>query len=243
MSGIDSREEKDQEIIKISAQFIHDITTPLTIVQILATTLDNHLPALLSAYQQLKKQGIEVSDIPPEEYAAIENAALKIKNLSQKVNHAAKDYWQALNQQLEPASDNNIEQIAKPAAPISLENSLHILVAEDDAIHQKIALKVLSNLHKIDIAANGLEAVEYCRKKSYDLILMDLNMPVMDGYQAVAKIIKFKPTPPVIVGLTSRPLGSEKQQLLQSGFNGFIEKPLNSGALTKLIEEFYLTHK
>ena len=244
MSSIDSRKEKDQEIIKVSAQFIHDITTPLAIVQILAATLDNHLPALLSAHQQLKNQGADVIDMPSEEYEVITNAAARIKALTQQVNRAAKDYWQELNQQLEPTNEGkDIAQISKPATALSLENSLHILVVEDDAIHQKIALKVLSGRHKIDIAANGQEAVEYCRQKSYDLILMDLHMPVMDGRQAVVEIIKLTHFSPVIVGLTSRPLGSEKQQLLQLGFNGFIEKPLNSGELITLIEEFGLVHE
>ena len=68
-------------------------------------------------------------------------------------------------------------------------------------------------------------------------------MPVMDGRQAVVEIIKLTHFSPVIVGLTNRPLGSEKQQLLQLGFNGFIEKPLNSGELITLIEEFGLVHE
>lgn len=80
-------------------------------------------------------------------------------------------------------------QIAKPTHSISLEHPLRILIAEDDAIHQKIAYKLLSGRHEIDIAMNGREAVERCRRQPYDLILMDLRMPVMDSQQAIIEIM------------------------------------------------------
>lgn len=247
MSSNDIKQEKDQKIINLNAQFIHDITTPLAIVQILAATLDNHLPTLLSAYQQLKKQrieaqDIEVIDIPPEEYDAIANAAAKIKTLIQQVNQTSKDHWQELNQQLDPTEDIDSAQNSKPSISFSLEKSLHILVVEDDAIHQKIANKLLADQHQVDIAGNGLDAIEACRKKNYDLILMDLHMPVMGGQEAAAKIIQLTDSIPVIVGLTNRPLGSEKKQLLMQGFSGFIEKPLNVDELKKLIQNLSLSN-
>jgi CheY-like chemotaxis protein len=238
MSSNDFNQEKEQAIINMNAQFIHDITTPLAIVQMLAATLNNHLPTLLSAYQQLKTQGIEVDEISSEEYDALTNAAARIKILVQQVNQASKDHWQQLNLQFESTCDDgDITQISKPTNSFSLENSLDILVVEDDAIHQKIANKLLANKHQVDIAGNGQDAIEACRKKNYDLILMDLHMPIMGGQEAAAKIIQLTDSIPVIVGLTNRPLGNEKKQLLMQGFRGFIEKPLNLDELKKLIKE------
>ena len=65
-------------------------------------------------------------------------------------------------------------------------------------------------------------------------------MPVMDGQQATVEIMHLQNSSPIIIGLTNRPLGGEKKQLLQQGFNGFIEKPLNVDELTRLMAELGL---
>ena len=228
--------EKDNSIVQMSAQFVHDISTPLAIIQILANTLETYLPGILSAHQQLKDNGGETIDIPPDQRELLENSAVKIKALTQQVNQAAKDYWKKIDQQFEPHDFTDIEPTAKKTNTITLEQPLNILVAEDDTIHQKIAYRNLSGRHKIDIANNGREAVEYCQKKTYDLILMDLQMPILDGQNAVIEIMQLKNPAPIIIGLTNKPLGHEKKQMLQQGFSGFIEKPLNMDELTALIE-------
>ncbi len=228
--------EKDNSIVQMSAQFVHDISTPLAIIQILANTLETYLPGILSAHQQLKDNGGETIDIPPDQRELLENSAVKIKALTQQVNQAAKDYWKKIDQQFEPHDFTDIEPTAKKTNTITLEQPLNILVAEDDTIHQKIAYRNLSGRHKIDIANNGREAVEYCQKKTYDLILMDLQMPILDGQNAVIEIMQLKNPAPLIIGLTNKPLGHEKKQMLQQGFSGFIEKPLNMDELTALIE-------
>jgi CheY-like chemotaxis protein len=227
--------EDDNSVVQLSAQFIHDISTPLAIIQILANTLETYLPGMLLAHQQLKEQGVETVDIPSDQWELLENSAVKIKSLTQQVNQASKEYWKKIDQQFETDSDRT-EPIPKLVTSISLDQPLNILVAEDDTIHQKIAYRNLSGRHKIDIANNGREAVEYCQKKSYDLILMDLQMPILDGHKAVIEIMKLESPAPVIVGLTNKPLGHEKKQMLQQGFSGFIEKPLNLDELTALIK-------
>lgn len=241
MSDIESLQEKEKTIATLSAQVVHDITTPLAIIQIMAKTLETYLPVMLSAYQQLKDQGIEIVDIPEEQYNLLESSAASIKASTRQISNAAKDFWQEIDQQIGHADEISSPQLSKPVHSISLEYSLHILIAEDDAIHQKIAFKLLSSRHKLDIAANGREAVELCRQKAYDLILIDLQMPVMDGQQAVAEITHLTNASPVIIGLTNRPLGSEKKLLLQQGFNGFLEKPLNLDELTTLMKELGLS--
>ena len=235
---IRSQQEKDKDnsVVQMSAQFVHDISTPLAIIQILANTLETYLPGILSAHQQIKDQGGETIDIPPDQRELLENSAVKIKALTQQVNQAAKDYWKKIDQQFEPDESYYIEPIAR-ANTITLEQPLNILVAEDDTIHQKIAYRNLSGRHKIDIANNGREAVEYCLNKTYDLILMDLQMPILDGQQAVIEIMQLKNPAPLIIGLTNKPLGHEKKQMLQQGFSGFIEKPLNVDELALLVEK------
>jgi CheY-like chemotaxis protein len=232
MSELESPQEK-QTINQLSAQFVHDIATPLVTIRMLAEMLETYLPTTLSAYQQAITQGEQVNEIPPDQYQALESAATRIKALAQQVNNAAKDYWQQIDLHTGSPADDN--PVADHSHAISLGSTLRILVAEDDDIHQKIALKLLSGLHTVDIAKNGHEAVEYCRKRSYDLVLMDLNMPIMDGLQAVTEIMQLPLRPQLIIGLTNRPLGAERKQLLQQGFGGFIEKPLRVDELECLI--------
>lgn len=235
--SIELQQEKDESITQLSAQFVHDISTPLAIIQILAKTLETYLPGILLAHQQLKNQGADTIDIPSDQLELLESSAVKIKSLTQQVNQAAKDYWKKIDQQFEVDDSSEIEPTPRPTNFISLEQPLNILVAEDDTIHQKIAYRNLSGRHKIDIANNGREAVEYCQKKTYDLVLMDLQMPILDGQKAVIEIMQLETPAPVIIGLTNKPLGHEKKQMLQQGFSGFIEKPLNLDELTAVIKK------
>lgn len=232
----DPERQNQQTITQLSAQFIHDIATPLASIQMLASLLETHLPTTLSAYQQRKAQGDEPDEIPPEELLALQASAANIKALAQQINTAAKDYWQQVDQQNYPVGQQDNAPIAATMHGISLATPLRILVAEDDEIHQKIAARLLSPPHQVDIAANGREAVDYCRRQSYDLVLMDLHMPVMDGVQATGEIMALTTPPPLIIGLTNRPLGSERKQLLQQGFRDFIEKPLRLDELQHLVE-------
>lgn len=238
--SIESQQKENETITQMSAQFVHDISTPLAIIQILAKTLETYLPGVLLAHQQLRDQGVETIDIPSDQRELLESSAVKIKTLTQQVNQAAKDYWKKIDQQFETNAPTDFEPLARSTKSISMEKPLYILVAEDDAIHQKIAYRNLSSQHKIDIASNGKEAVELCQRKTYDLILMDLQMPIMDGQQAAVEIVKLKSPAPVIIGLTNKPLGSEKRQMLQQGFSGFIEKPLNIDELATLINKIGL---
>lgn len=235
--SIKSQQEKDKSITQMSAQFVHDISTPLAIIQILAQTLETYLPEVLLAHQRLRDQGGETVDIPSDQRELLESSAVKIKTLTQQVNQAAKDYWRKIDHQFDTHYSNELESAPRATKFISLEQPLNILVAEDDPIHQKIAYRNLAGRHKIDIANNGREAVEYCQKKIYDLILMDLQMPIMDGQQAAIEIMRMQYNVPIIIGLTNKPLGSEKKQMLQQGFSAFIEKPLNLNELAELIEK------
>ena len=229
-------DQHQQTITQLSAQFIHDIATPLASIQILAGLLEAHLPAALLAYQHLKTHGGDLEEIPPEQLLALQSSAINIKTLVQQVNDAAKDYWQQVDRHIQPADQQDIAPVPLTKHALSLTTPLRILVAEDDEIHQKIASRLLSSHHQVDIAANGREAVDYCRRQSYDLVLMDLHMPVMDGVQAASEIMTLTTSSPLIIGLTNRPLGAEKKQLLQQGFREFIEKPLRLDELQNLIE-------
>jgi CheY-like chemotaxis protein len=117
---------------------------------------------------------------------------------------------------------------------------LKILLAEDHFVNQKLGLKVLEKLgYKADIAANGKEVVEACSNCRYDLIFMDVIMPVMDGYEATKAINKkYKNVPgkPVIIALTAHAMPGEREKCLKAGMDDYMVKPLMVDKLKALIE-------
>ena len=117
-------------------------------------------------------------------------------------------------------------------------SSLRILVAEDNPVNQRIALKMLERLgHDVTLAINGSEALERARAEWFDLILMDCQMPEMDGYQASREIRKLSETPP-IVALTANALEGDRQRCLDAGMDDYLPKPIDLPALEKTVERW-----
>jgi len=118
-----------------------------------------------------------------------------------------------------------------------------LLVVEDNEVNLKMLLKVLERSGiQIDSALNGAEAVERVREKGpggYDLVLMDINMPVMDGYRATEEIRAMEGearTP--VVALSALNLDRELEKMRTSGLDGFLPKPLNIGRLYTVFERY-----
>ena len=122
---------------------------------------------------------------------------------------------------------------------------LKILVAEDNRINQRIAILTFKQLGvSIDIALNGLEALEMYRKKQYDLILMDMQMPEMDGLEATSEIRTFEleskmSRRAVIVALTGSEPTEKRDVCLEAGMNDYMEKPIQEKLLRSLISKFF----
>jgi PAS domain S-box-containing protein len=117
-------------------------------------------------------------------------------------------------------------------------NPLRILLAEDNSVNQKVGLLMLSRLgYSADLAKNGLQAVAAVDKTGYDLILMDIQMPEMNGIEA-SRLIREKlgAKCPVIIALTAEALEGDKQRFLGLGFNGYLSKPLQVPALSEVLK-------
>jgi signal transduction histidine kinase/CheY-like chemotaxis protein len=113
---------------------------------------------------------------------------------------------------------------------------IQVLLAEDNKINMLVARRFLNNWNvNIKEATNGLEAVELFKSNSFDLILMDLEMPVMDGYEAMAEIRKVNINIPAIA-FTASVFDNMKTKLLSAGFNDFISKPFRPEELHGKIE-------
>lgn len=114
---------------------------------------------------------------------------------------------------------------------------LKILLVEDHLINQQLVVTLLRQLgYEIEIVADGITAVELLAKYDFDLILMDIQMPIMDGLTATQCIRKMKKVKqPIIIAMTANALSEDRQKCLQAGMNDYIIKPLKSGILEKMI--------
>jgi CheY-like chemotaxis protein len=118
---------------------------------------------------------------------------------------------------------------------IAMLNGIKILLTEDNIINQEILLGLLEDSGlDIDIANNGKEAIERCRENCYALVLMDIEMPIMNGYEAT-KIIKKEHKGLPIIALTSNGTAADKQKTKEVGMTEHLHKPVE---LERLYETF-----
>jgi signal transduction histidine kinase/CheY-like chemotaxis protein/HPt (histidine-containing phosphotransfer) domain-containing protein len=118
---------------------------------------------------------------------------------------------------------------------------LKVLVVDDNAINQSLLKHLLSQWNiDFDTANNGLEAVEYLKNHDCDLVLMDIQMPQMDGYTATQKIREELNLNLPIIAMTAHALAGEREKCLSRGMNEYISKPVNEDELFKLISGFGL---
>ena len=164
------------------------------------------------------------------------------------------DLYKAICGVLDPAREGMEPDVPPPAAPHpTLEadrSKMKILVVEDYPINQVIVREHLASAgYQVDLAENGREAVEAFREKRFDLILMDIEMPVMDGYEAVRTIRTLedqqgpqvcasgnerKRTP--IVAMTAHAFKGYREKCLQAGMDNYITKPIRRAELLELVD-------
>ncbi len=120
---------------------------------------------------------------------------------------------------------------------MAAEHPLRILLAEDNPINQKVGKKMLGQFgYNTDLARNGREALKAVVETTYDLVLMDIQMPEMDGMEAMRLIrAAMGPQAPYLVALTAEALEGDRERFLSSGFDNYLSKPLQASALQKLL--------
>jgi len=141
-----------------------------------------------------------------------------------------------INQEISEKFNNNICII-----PEQLEQkSLRILLAEDNNTNQKIALLILKRLgYTADVVSNGLEVLEAFSRQFYDVILMDLMMPEMDGIEATRQLFHLwsYPKRPRIIAMTANHTPSDRRRCLEAGMDDYISKPIHLQSLKFALEK------
>jgi CheY-like chemotaxis protein len=136
-----------------------------------------------------------------------------------------------------PKENNNKQKLD---VKFSEHYPLHILIAEDNPVNQKLAERVLHKLgYQPSIAINGLDALSKINESHYDLILMDVQMPEMDGMEATRKIRsqenRFQP---IIIAMTANAMQGDRESCIVAGMNDYISKPVKLEELVFLLEKW-----
>jgi CheY-like chemotaxis protein len=119
---------------------------------------------------------------------------------------------------------------------IGKRNPLRILLAEDLLVNQKLALRLLEQMgYRADVAANGIEAIESIERQPYDVILMDVQMPEMDGLEATRQIRKKAIRQPFIIAMTANAMTGDREICLEAGMDLYISKPIRVPELVTVL--------
>ena len=187
--------------------------TPVPAVMMLSSVL---IGSDLSRCRQLRATGYVLKPVDPNELLA------------------------GLLQVLEPAPCA-IKTSVDGSPRKDLDPSLTILLAEDNAINRKLASTLLRKAgHEVVTVENGRDAVTELEKRDFDVVLMDVQMPVMDGFEAASCIrnLKNKQKAGVpIIALTAHALQGYRERCLQAGMNDYLTKPIDTAALMKMLNE------
>lgn len=166
----------------------------------------------------------------------IENNQMDGADTSGSIFHFTAEFGQVNESELESAD------IETQKVQFFADKQFHILLAEDNKVNQKLAFRILEKMgHQIEIAHNGREAFEKYRDGNFNLILMDVQMPEMDGFEATQKIREMERGAGnhiPIIALTAYAMKGDREKCLAAGMDGYLSKPIKSTELKNTIDSF-----
>jgi PAS domain S-box-containing protein len=145
----------------------------------------------------------------------------------------------------QPKLDNSSISAPTPQIMTSIKSKLRVLVAEDNLVNQKVALKQLQRLgYDADVVANGQEVLQLLPKIPYDLILMDCQMPILDGFETTKEIRSWLPScfasyrQPIVIAMTANAMKEDQQMCLDAGMDDYLSKPVVKEKLAVILEHW-----
>jgi|GEM_PF-3137237 len=185
------------------------------------------LPVIL-----LSSIGDETRNKYPHLFAAVLTKPVKQQQLCRVIQMALQQVSQVL--ETEPAKTVLLDNGFASQYPLS------ILIAEDNQINQKLIIRILNKLgYQPMVAENGLEALEMVPQHRYDLVLMDVQMPEMDGLEATQAIRALEIVQPKIVAMTANAMIEDREMCIAAGMDDYLSKPLDIPALMKVLSQVW----
>ena len=196
----------------------------------LATSIRQYRDACALPLVMLTSIGRRVAEVQSSQFAAYMSKPIKTSAL----------YDVLMNIFAEPES--RASSLARPCQPtpsVAERQPLRILIAEDNVVNQKVALRMLERLgYRADVAANGVEVLETLARQPYDVVLMDVQMPEMDGLEATRRICEQWSTAqrPRIIAMTANVMQEDRDACLAAGMDDYLDKPMQKEALQEVLE-------
>ncbi|NEO28476.1 MAG: response regulator [Kamptonema sp. SIO4C4] len=137
----------------------------------------------------------------------------------------------------------SVQSQDQPETLLSHQMPLKILLAEDNVVNQKVALNMLKKLgYRADVVANGMEVLDALHRQPYNLVLMDVQMPEMDGIEATRHIRQQKHWDAVtIIAMTANAMQGDREACLAVGMNDYISKPIRIQTLTETLQRCFMS--
>jgi len=204
--------------------------------------LDYHMPEmdgveLARRIREVRQHEPPLILLTSSSWAARESAHLFAALLTKPVKFSV--LYTTLLQVLRGRRPARREEVATPPLPAG-RGPLRILLTEDNIVNQKVALRMLEKLgYRADLAANGQEALEAVERQPYDVVLMDVQMPVMDGLEASQRLhARWEPGKrPRIVAMTAHAMEEDRERCLAAGMDDYIAKPITLPALAEALSK------
>ncbi|MEH2434200.1 MAG: GAF domain-containing protein [Nostoc sp.] len=194
--------------------------------------------------QQMLKIGFATYLVKPIKQSRLLDAIMNIVETQLESEQGAKGSWLKTTEKIHnPVSTSSILTSSYPYP--ATKSKLRILLAEDNLVNQKVALKQLDSLgYKADVVANGKEVLQLLEKIPYDLILMDCQMPILDGLETTKEIHRWQENTfalrrrPVVIAMTANAMKEDQERCLNAGMDDYLTKPVFKEKLAATLEHW-----
>ena len=214
-----------------------------------------HFDLVISDMQMPEMDGVQLAETIKEKYRGLPIFLLSSLGDERRMKHVDlfaailakpvkhQQLCKAIMRQFKEAGFGSVEDHhahrQKLSSEFAVKHPMKILVAEDNPVNQLLAVMVLRKLgYEPSTATNGVKVLEAVLEQHYDIILMDVQMPEMDGIEATRLIRQQLKLQPVIIAATANAMQEDRENCMQAGMDDYISKPLELDSLVKMLERW-----